>query len=265
MSQFDPFADFRMDNHVAIVTGGAQNIGEAIAQTFSGAGAKVMIADLNGEKAQATAQKIQAITGNPVLGTACNVTLQKDIDACVAKTVKAFGGISTLVNNVGWGRAYDDPLAVSAEDMIESYKLNTLSGMAMTAACRPHLLKAENASVTNSGSLVGALPAFDFIAYSAAKAALNHLMLGLAHYFAKQVRINTVLIGTVLTEGYAAAGLDEKAQEALAHPDSLTGRAGKPQDIANAFLWLASPAGSWMSGQTLQVSGGGKRVRLMPE
>jgi NAD(P)-dependent dehydrogenase (short-subunit alcohol dehydrogenase family) len=93
-------------------------------------------------------------------------------------------------------------------------------------------------------------------------------MLGLAHYFAKQVRINTVLIGTVLTEGYAAAGLDEKAQHALAHPDSLTGRPGRPgqpQDIANAFLWLASRAGSWVSGQTLQISGGGKRVRLKPE
>ena len=67
-------------------------------------------------------------------------------------------------------------------------------------------------------------------------------------------------------ESYAAAGLDAKTQEeALAHPDSLTGRPGRPQDMANAFLWLASPAGSWVSGQTLQVSGGGKRVRLIPE
>lgn len=92
--------------------------------------------------------------------------------------------------------------------------------------------------------MVGVVPAFDFLAYSAAKAALNHLMLGLAHYFAKQVRVNSVLIGTVLTAGYAAAGLDENAQYALTHPDNLTGRAGTPRDVANAFLWLASPAGS---------------------
>lgn len=262
---FDAFAEFRMNGHVAIVTGGAQNIGEAIAKTFSGAGAKVMIADLNGEKAQATAAKIQAETGNEALGIGCNVTSEEDINRCVDETVKAFGGISTLVNNVGWGRAYDDPLAVPMEDMIESYKLNTLSAMRMTAACRPYLLQAENATITNSGSLVGTLPAFDFIAYSAAKAALNHLMLGLAHYFAKEVRINTVLIGTVITEGYASAGLDEKAQYALAHPNNLTGRAGRPQDIANAFLWLASPAASWVSGQTIQVSGGGTRIKLKPE
>lgn len=265
MANFDAFHDFRMNNHVAIVTGGAQNIGEAIARTFSGAGAKVMIADLNGEKAKQTAAAIQSETGNEVKGIGCNVTVEADIQQCVAETVKAFGGISTLVNNVGWGKVYDDPLAVSEEEMIESYKLNTLSAMRMTAACRPYLLEAENATITNSGSLVGIVPAFDFIAYSGAKAALNHLMLGLAHYFAKQVRINTVLIGTVITEAYAGAGLDEKAQYALAHPNNLTGRAGKPQDIANAFLWLASPAGSWVSGQTLQVAGGGNRIRLKPE
>jgi 7-alpha-hydroxysteroid dehydrogenase len=265
MAGFDPFADFRMDGQVAIVTGGAQNIGEAIARTFSGAGAQVMIADLNGDKAKAAAAAIARDTGRDAIGIGCDVTKEADITACVAETVNAFGGVSTLVNNVGWGRAYDDPLAVSEADMIESYKLNTLSAMRMTAACRPHLLEAENATITNSGSLVGTLPAYDFIAYSAAKAALNHMMLGLAHYFAKEVRINTVLIGTVLTEGYAAAGLDAKAQEALAHPNNLTGRAGRPQDVANAFLWLASRAGSWVSGQTINVSGGGSRIRLKPE
>ncbi len=113
--------------------------------------------------------------------------------------------------------------------------------------------------------MVGLLPAFDFLAYSAAKAALNHMMLGLAHSFAKSVRINTVVIGTVLTEGYAAAGLDAKTQERLTNPDNLTGRSGTSQDAANAFLWLASPAGSWVSGQTIQVAGGPKRVRLIPE
>lgn len=265
MSRFDPFTDFRMDGQVAIVTGGAQNIGEAIAKTFAGAGAKVMIADLNGDKATATARQLAETTGSEVLGIGCDVTKEDDIQRCVAATVKAFGGLSTLVNNVGWGRAYDDCLAIDADEMLASYKLNTISAMRMTAACRPHLLKADNASITNSGSMVGVLPAFDFLPYSAAKAAMNHMMLGLAHHFAKQVRINTVLIGTVLTPGYADAGLDAAVQEKLAHPNNLTGRAGSPQDVANAFLWLASRAGGWVSGQTLQVHGGGTRIKLMPE
>jgi len=265
MPKFDPFADFRMDGQIAIVTGGAQNIGEAIAKTFAAAGARVMIADLNGDKAVATARALADATGQAVRGIGCDVTKEEDIQRCVAETVKAFGGVSTLVNNVGWGRAYDDPLAIDPEEMVTSYRLNTISAMRMTAACRPHLLTARNPSITNSGSMVGTLPAFDFLPYSAAKAALNHLMLGLAHYFAKQVRINTVLIGSVLTPGYAEAGLDAAVQEKLAHPNNLTGRAGSPQDVANAFLWLASNAGSWVSGQTIQVHGGGGRVRLMPD
>jgi 7-alpha-hydroxysteroid dehydrogenase len=265
MTRFDPFAEFRMTDHVAVVTGGAQNIGAAIARSFAGAGAAVTIADLDGDKAKATAATIERETGGRALGVKCNVTSEEDITACVAATVRAFGGISTLVNNVGWGEANPDPLAVGADQMIASYRLNTISALRMTAACRPHLLKARNASVTNSGSMVGVLPAFDFLAYSSAKAALNHMMLSLAHHLAGQVRINSVMIGTVLTAGYAAAGLDQAVQDRLARPNNLTARAGRPEDVANAFLWLASPAGSWVSGQTIHVAGGGARVRLMPE
>jgi NAD(P)-dependent dehydrogenase (short-subunit alcohol dehydrogenase family) len=262
---FDPFAQFRMNDHVALVTGGAQNIGEAIARTFAGAGAKVMIADLNGDKADATAEKIAAETGQHVLGMKCDVTDESAIKTCIARTVDALGGLSTLVNNVGWGEVNPDPLAVTNDQMIASYKLNTLSALRMVEAAAPHLKRAKNPSITNSGSMVGVLPAFDFLAYSSAKAGLNHMMIGLAHAFAAQIRVNTVVIGTVITEGYAAAGLDAKAQGALMHPNNLAGRSGTPQDVANAFLWLASPAGGWVSGQILQVSGGPKKVRLMPE
>lgn len=262
---FDPFADFRMTGHVAVVTGGAQNIGEAIARTFSGAGAQVVIADLNGDKAAATAAGIARQTGGEVLGVGCDVTSDHDIDRVVEQTVDVFGGISTLVNNVGWGRPYDDPLAIPVEDLVESYRLNCVSALRMTAACRPHLLEADNATVTNSGSMVGVAPAFEFLAYSAAKAALNHLMVSLAHYFAQQIRVNSVVIGTVPTSSYSDVGLDDKIQQALAHPNNLTGRAGTPQDVANAFLWLASRAGGWISGQTIHVAGGGTRMRILPK
>lgn len=127
MSTFDPFAEFRMNGHSAIVTGGAQNIGAAIARSFAGAGARVMIADLNGDKAEATAGEIAEQTGGTVIGMKCNVTDQADIDACVKAAAENFGGISTLVNNVGWGKAYADPLDVPVDDMIDSYKLNTVA------------------------------------------------------------------------------------------------------------------------------------------
>jgi 7-alpha-hydroxysteroid dehydrogenase len=259
---FDAFADFRLTGHNVIITGGAQNIGAGIAKTLSGAGAQVMIADLNGEKAAATAAEIAAETGNACLGMACDVTKSDRIDAVVAATVKAFGGISTLVNNVGWGGRHEDPTAISDEDFIASYKLNTISAYRMSMACLPYLEKAENATITNSGSYSSATPAYDILAYGTAKAALNQMMISVAHMLAKRVRVNSVLIGTVMTPGYADAGIDEKMQEKLKNPDNLAGRPGSPQDVANAFLYFCSPASRWVSGQIVNVHGGGGVVRL---
>jgi 7-alpha-hydroxysteroid dehydrogenase len=259
---FDAFAEFRMTGHNVIITGGAQNIGAGIARTLCGAGARVMIADLNGEKAAETAASIAAETGNDCRGMACNVTSLADIDAVVAATVAAFGGISTLVNNVGWGGRHEDPTAISEEDFVASYKLNTISAYRMSMACLPHLLQAKNPTITNSGSMSSAAPAYDILAYGTAKAALNQMMVSIAHLLAKKVRVNSILIGTVMTAGYGDAGIDPEMQERLMHPDSLTGRPGRPEDVANAMLWLCSPASAWVSGQTINVSGGGAVVRL---
>jgi 7-alpha-hydroxysteroid dehydrogenase len=259
---YDAFADFRMAGHNVVITGGAQNIGAGIARTLSGAGAKVMIADLNGEMAAETAATIQKETGNDCRGMKCDVTSLDDINAVVAAAVKAFGGISTLVNNVGWGGRHEDPRAITEEDFIASYKLNTISAYRMSMACLPHLEKAKNATITNSGSFSSATPAYDILAYGTAKAALNQMMVSIAHMLAKKVRVNNVLIGTVMTAGYGDAGIDPEMQQRLMHPDNLTGRPGKPEDVANAMLWLCSPASGWVSGQTINVHGGGNVVRL---
>ncbi len=262
MSTFDAFAEFRMDGHNVIITGGAQNIGAGIAKTLSGAGAKVMIADLNGDKAAETAAEIAKETGNECRGMACNVTSMDDIDAVVAATATAFGGISTLVNNVGWGGRQPDPAAIPEDEFIASYKLNTISAYRMSMACLPYLEKAKNASITNSGSFSSAVPAYDILPYATAKAALNQMMVSLAHMLNKKVRVNSILIGTVMTAGYGDAGITPEMQERLSHPDNLTGRPGRAEDIANAMLWLCSPAGGWISGQTINVHGGGSVVRL---
>ncbi|WP_101342022.1 SDR family oxidoreductase [Cereibacter azotoformans] len=259
---FDAFAEFRMDGHTVIITGGAQNIGAGIARTLSGAGARVMIADRNGDMAHETAANIARETGNDCRGMACDVTDAAAIDAVVKETVAAFGGISTLVNNVGWGGRQPDPAAIPEDEFLASYKLNTLSAYRMSMACLPWLEKAKNASITNSGSFSSAVPASDILPYATAKAALNQMMVSLAHMLARRVRVNSILIGTVITEGYASAGITPEMQERMMHPDNLIGHPGRPQDIANAMLWLCSPAASWVSGQTINVHGGGTVVRL---
>jgi 7-alpha-hydroxysteroid dehydrogenase len=262
MTAYDALADFRMTGHNVIITGGAQNIGAGIARTLSGAGARVMIADLNGDLAQLTAAEIHKATGNDCRGMKCDVTSLADIDAVVAAAVASFGGISTLINNVGWGGRHDDPAAISEEAFIASYRLNTISAYRMSMACLPHLLKSENATITNSGSMSSAAAAYDILANATAKAALNQMMVSIAHMLARKVRVNSVLIGTVMTEGYGSAGIDEAMQERLRHPGNLTGRAGRPEDVANAMLWLCSKASGWVSGQTINVHGGGNVVRL---
>jgi 7-alpha-hydroxysteroid dehydrogenase len=259
---YDAFAEFRMDGHSVIITGGAQNIGAGIAKTLSGAGAKVMIADLNGEKAAETAAEIARETGAECRGMGCDVTSKADTDAVVSATVEAFGAISTLVNNVGWGGRQENPAAIPEEEFIASYKLNTISAYRMSMACLPHLEKARNASITNSGSFSSAVPAYDILPYATAKAALNQMMVSLAHMLNKKVRVNSILIGTVITEGYGSAGITPEMQERMMHPDNLIGHPGRPQDIANAMLWLCSPAAGWVSGQTINVHGGGNVVRL---
>jgi NAD(P)-dependent dehydrogenase (short-subunit alcohol dehydrogenase family) len=221
-----------------------------------------MIADLNGDRAKQTAGEITKQTGNECLGMACDVTKETDIAAVVAGTAQAFGGISTLINNVGWGGVHPDPFAITEADMIASYKLNTISAYRMSMACLPHLFKASNPTITNSGSFSSAVPAYDILAYATAKAALNQMMVSLAHALAQKVRVNSVLIGTVLTAGYESAGVDEETQQRMKKPDSLTGRPGRPEDVANAMLWLCSPAAAWVSGQTINVHGGGGVVRL---
>lgn len=259
---YDAFAEFRMDGHNVIITGGAQNIGAGIARTLSGAGAKVMIADLNGAMAAETADMIARETGNECHGIACDVTDKAAIDTAVKATVAAFGGISTLVNNVGWGGRQDNPSAIAEEEFLTSYRLNAISAYRMSMACLPHLEKAQNATITNSGSFSSAVPAYDILPYATAKAALNQMMVSLAHMLNKRVRVNSVLIGTVMTAGYADAGIDPEMQKRLSHPDNLTGRPGRPEDVANAMLWLCSPASRWVSGQTINVHGGGTVVRL---
>ncbi len=258
----DAFADFRMDGHNVIITGAAQNIGASIARTLCAAGARVMIADLQAEKAVATAAQIAKETGKDCRGMGCDVTREEDIQALVKATADAFGGVSTLVNNVGWGGRQKDPTAIPVEEFVNSYKLNTISAYRMSMACLPWLEKSKNATITNSGSFSSATPAFDILPYGTAKAALNAMMVSLAHLLATKVRINSVLIGTVITPGYADAGITPEMQKKLEHPDNLIGRPGKPEDIANAMLYLTSPASSWISGQIINVHGGGHVVRL---
>ena len=189
------------------------------------------------------------------------------VDACVGAlidaTLKKFGKITALINNVGWGE-YTPLWDVSMDYMMKSYLLNTVSAYNLSKLCMPHLRKQDNASITVSGSAVGTTPSPEFISYSNAKAALLHMSKSIAAMSGPEVRCNAIVIGSVDNgEATLKAGYDPAMLKRLSDAMVLK-RRGAPFDIAYAFNYLLSPAASWITGIHLHVDGGGSYKSKMP-
>lgn len=263
----DPYkrlkSPFGLEKYVVIITGAGGAIGGATAEVLAAAGANVVISDLNLDTAKATAAKIKKATGKEALAVKTDVTSEAEQQALVDATVKKFGKITALINNVGWGEA--TPLwEVSMDYMMKSYLLNTVSAYNLTKLCLPYLKKQENASVTFSGSAVGTTPSPEFISYSNAKAALLHMCKSIAAMSGPQVRANSIVIGSVDNgEATLKAGYDKAMLRRLSESIVMK-RRGTPYDIAYAFSFLLSPAASWVTGVQLEVNGGGTYKSKMP-
>lgn len=254
---------FSLKDYVVIVTGAGGAIGGATAEVLAEAGANVVLSDLNGDAAQAKASEITQATGQETLALKTDVTDEAQLQELVDATLNKFGKITALVNNVGWGE-YTPLWGVDTDYMVKSYILNTVSSYNLTKLCMPHLKKEPNASVTFSGSMVGVSPSPEFISYSNAKAALINMVRSMAAMSGPEVRLNTIVIGSV-DNGAATldAGYDEAMLKRLADAFVMK-RRGVPRDIAYAFNYLISPAASWVTGIELRVDGGGSYKSKMP-
>jgi 7-alpha-hydroxysteroid dehydrogenase len=254
---------FSFEGKVIIITGAAGAIGSAAGHLFASLGANVVISDLNEEGAKAVAAEIEKESGKPTLGIKTNATVEADLEILVNETLKKFGKISGLINNVGWGA--NTPLWESNSDkMVQSYLLNTVGAYNLTKLCMPHLKKEENASIVFSGSLVGVSPSPEFIEYSTAKAGLMNMVRSMAVVSGPQVRFNTVLIGSVDNgESTLKAGYSQEMLQALANMMVMK-RRGAPMDIAYGMMFLMSKAASWITGIDLRIDGGGSFKSKMP-
>jgi 3-oxoacyl-[acyl-carrier protein] reductase len=254
---------FSFEGKVIIITGAAGAIGAAAGRLFADLGANVVISDLNEEGAKQVAAEIEKETGKATLGIKTNATIESDLDILVGETVKKFGKITGLINNVGWGA--NTPIWGSdTEKMVQSYILNTVGAYNLTKRCMPYLEKEENPSVVFSGSMVGVTPSPEFIEYSTAKAGLMNMVRSMAVISGPKVRFNTVLIGSVDNgDSTLKAGYSKEMLEALSNIFVLK-RRGNPMEIAYGMMFLMSDAARWITGIDLQIDGGGIYQSKMP-
>ncbi|CAM3035626.1 3-oxoacyl-ACP reductase FabG [Skermania piniformis] len=240
-----------LENRTAVVTGGAQGIGYAIAERFVAEGARVVLGDLDGDAVEIAAKRL----GGPdtAVGVRCNVTSSADVDALLAAAVSSFGSVDIMVNNAGITR--DATMRTMTEEqfdqVIDVHLKGTWNGTRKAAAI---MREQKRGAIVNLSSISGKVGLAGQTNYSAAKAGIVGLSKAAAKELAHQgVRVNAIqpgLIRTAMTEAMPQKIWDRKMSEIP------MGRAGEVTEIAGVALFLASDLSSYMTGSVLEVTGG---------
>ncbi|MET8326114.1 SDR family NAD(P)-dependent oxidoreductase [Streptomyces sp. NPDC005181] len=247
-----PTGNSRFDGYGVLITGAGQGIGAATARRLAAEGARVLVTDLDGDRAEHTAAAIRK-TGATAEALPCDVGDRAAVEAAVAHAVEAFGTLDVLVNNA-YRCTPDTPLFEDEPDDVWQGDLDaTLTGpYRCSRAALPHLVASGRGAIVNIGSVNGE-QGFGNHAYSAGKAGLGSLTRTLAgHAGPRGVRVNLVMPGTIRTDAWE--GRDAELDRVS--PLYPLGRVGEPDDIAAAVAFLASRDASWITGTTLRVDGG---------
>ncbi|MFW5681215.1 MAG: SDR family oxidoreductase [Pseudomonadota bacterium] len=240
---------------VALVTGAASGFGKGIAERFALEGAKVAVVDLNGDGAEAVA----AALGQPALAIACDVADGASVQAAVDRTVEAFGRLDIVVNNAGISHRNRPMLEVDEAEYDRVFAVNVKSIYHMTRAVLPVMRAQGGGNIVNVGSTAGIRPRPGLTWYNASKGAVNLMSKSMAVELAPdRIRVNCIapVIGeTALLETFMGVP-DTPENRARFIATIPLGRMSKPEDIAQAALYLASDRSSMVTGTVLEVDGG---------
>jgi 3-oxoacyl-[acyl-carrier protein] reductase len=243
----------RLEGKTALVTGAGSGIGKCIAETYAREGAWVALADVNLEAAKSAALAI----GNNAIAVRCDVTKRSDIDAAIKETLSAFGGLDILVNNAGSTHVNKPFLEIDEADYDRIFAVNVKGIFQFCQAIVPHYRKQKSGAIINIGSTAGIRPRPGLSAYNATKGAVHLLTKSLAVELAPD-NIRVCAIAPVATETPllpSFLGPAEGQREKFVASVPL-GRLAKPQDIANAALFLASADADFVTGNIVEVDGG---------
>lgn len=249
---------FSLKDKTAVVTGAGAGIGQAIAQLFARAGARVVVADVNGDGAESTAHGIRSAGGHAVAVVA-DVSQEPAVAALMDRALQEFGSLDVLVNNAAiFPKKPFLEVDAAFWDRLHAVNLRG-TFLCLREAIRRMQAQGRGGSIVNISS-VSSMQAVVYhnATYNASKAGVNSLTKTTALEFAGDgIRVNAVLPGGVATPGAKAAGANIELKGPILGPGRIPlGKMGEAEDIAMAALFFASPASRLVTGQLLAVDGG---------
>lgn len=234
------------------MTGAGQGIGRSIALKMAREGADVVIAEMNADTGAQTAKEVEAL-GRRALFISVDVANQKQVQAMVDQVLKAWKGIDILVNNAGFDRGAT-LLKVKEEDWNAVLGVHLKGTLNCIQSVAPHMIENQYGKIVNISSIYAKSGGVATISYSAAKAGIIGLTKSVARELGRyQINVNAILPGLILTP--TIAKMAEKYQNMVIENTPLK-RMGKPEEVANVAAFLASDEVSFMTGATVEVSGG---------
>ena len=244
---------FALTDRVAVVTGAGRGIGAACALAFAENGADVVLAARTKEQLDDVAEQIGTL-GRRAVVVPCDVSDTSNLTTLVEAATGELGRLDIVVNNAGG--AMPQPFLDTSERTFEAaFHFNVTTAFTLTQLAVPHLLEAGGGSVVNISSAMGRLTDRGYAAYGTAKGALSHMTRLLAMDLAPKIRVNGIAVGSVATSALEIVLTNEELQSEMVAKTPL-GRLGDVTDIALAALYLASDAGSFITGKVIEVDGG---------